>query len=197
MTMPGVPFIYYGDEIAMKYQMNLPSKEGSNERAGTRTPMQWKNDATAGFSTCTPQKLYLPVDTENGKLTVEAQENDESSMLNFVRKLTALRHSSKALGNDGDWQLLTDVNQPYPMVYQRTFNGETYIIALNPSGQKVSASLSIGNAQPVLTSGKADVAKNKISLSRFTAAIYKPEFGISIDLFYMLIVKYFNFINIK
>lgn len=38
LTMPGVPFIYYGDEIAMKYQMDLPSKEGSNDRAGTRTP---------------------------------------------------------------------------------------------------------------------------------------------------------------
>ena len=36
LTMPGVPFIYYGDEIGMKYQMNLPNKEGSNERSGTR-----------------------------------------------------------------------------------------------------------------------------------------------------------------
>ena len=92
----------------MKYQMDLPSKEGSNDRAGTRTPMQWKNDQTAGFSTCTPDKLYFPVDTENGKLTVETQENDPNSMLNFVRELTALRHSSKALGNDGDWQLLSN-----------------------------------------------------------------------------------------
>ena len=33
LTMPGVPFIYYGDEIAMKYQMDLPSKEGSNDLA--------------------------------------------------------------------------------------------------------------------------------------------------------------------
>ena len=57
LTMPGVPFIYYGDEIGMKYEINLPSKEGSNERAGTRTPMQWAPGATAGFSTCTPDKL--------------------------------------------------------------------------------------------------------------------------------------------
>ena len=137
----------------MKYQMDLPSKEGSNDRAGTRTPMQWKNDATAGFSTCTPQDLYLPVDTENGLLTVEAQDNDKNSMLNFVRQLTALRHSSKALGNDGDWQLLSNVCQPYPMIYQR----------------------SIGKAQPVMVSGKASLNKNKISLNAFTAAIYKTK----------------------
>ena len=175
LTMPGVPFIYYGDEIAMKYQMDLPSKEGSNDRAGTRTPMQWKNDQTAGFSTCTPDNLYFPVDTENGRLTVETQKADPNSMLNFVRELTALRHSSKALGNDGDWQLLSNVSQPYPMIYQRTSAGETYVIALNPSGKKVSASLSIGKDQPVMVSGKCHLNKNKITLNAFTAAIYKTK----------------------
>ena len=45
LTMPGAPFVYYGDEIGMKYQMSLPSKEGSDsKRAGTRTPMQWENN---------------------------------------------------------------------------------------------------------------------------------------------------------
>ncbi len=96
-------------------------------------------------------------------------------MLNFVRELTALRHSSKALGNDGDWQLLSNVGQPYPMVYQRSFGSETYLIALNPSGKKVSVSLSIGKAQPVMVSGKASLNKNKISLNAFTAAIYKTK----------------------
>ena len=153
LTMPGVPFIYYGDEIAMKYQMDLPSKEGSNDRAGTRTPMQWKNDQTAGFSTCTPDNLYFPVDTENGRLTVETQEDDPNSMLNFVRRLTALRHSSKALGNDGDWQLLS----------------------LNPSGNKVSAPLHLSGAEPVLTAGKASVGKNRLSLNAFTAIILKTN----------------------
>lgn len=172
-TMPGVPFLYYGDEIAMKYQMDLPSKEGSTDRAGTRTPMQWASDATAGFSTCEPRQLYLPVDTENGKLTVEAQENVPGSMLNFVRSLAKLRHSSKALGNDGGWKLLSDVSQPYPMVYQRSYGGETWIVALNPSGRKVSAFLSLSQTKPVIVSGKASIGKNKINLNAYTAAIFK------------------------
>lgn len=97
LTMPGVPFIYYGDEIGMKYEMNLPSKEGSNERAGTRTPMQWAPGATAGFSTCTPNKLYLPVATDGGKITVASEEKDPNSMLNYTRRLIELRHATPAL----------------------------------------------------------------------------------------------------
>ena len=174
LTMPGVPFIYYGDEIAMKYQMELPSKEGSNDRSGTRTPMQWTAGETAGFSTCQPQALYLPVDTEGGRLTVEAQEADSNSMLHFVRQLTALRHASKALGNDGDWRLLSDASQPYPMVYERNCDGEKYIIALNPSNKKVTAAIN-GDFEPVLISGKASVKKGKLSLNAFTAAIYKMK----------------------
>ena len=40
-TVPGVPFLYYGDEIGMRYIENLPTKEGGYTRTGSRTPMQW------------------------------------------------------------------------------------------------------------------------------------------------------------
>ncbi len=50
LTMPGVPFLYYGDEIGMRYR-NLPTKEGGYVRTGTRTPMQWDASANLGFST--------------------------------------------------------------------------------------------------------------------------------------------------
>lgn len=95
MTMPGVPFIYYGDEIGMKFEMGLKPKEGSAERTGTRTPMQWTNGENAGFSTCAPENIFLPVDTDNGKLTVEVQEKDPNSLLNYTRELIRLRQESK------------------------------------------------------------------------------------------------------
>lgn len=63
--------------------------------------MQWAPGATAGFSTCAPCNLYFPVDTNNGKLTVETQEKDPNSMLNYVCSLIRLRKSSAALGNNG------------------------------------------------------------------------------------------------
>lgn len=141
LTMPGVPFIYYGDEIGMKYEVGLPSKEGSNERAGTRTPMQWAPGATAGFSTCEPSKLYLPVATDNGKITVASEEKDANSILNYTRRLIAVRKSTPALGNLGEWKLISDLSQPYPMVYQRSVNGQTCVVAINPSGRAVKAEL--------------------------------------------------------
>ena len=178
LTMPGVPFIYYGDEIGMKYQMNLPTKEGSNERAGTRTPMQWTAGPTAGFSTCEPTQLYFPVDTEDGKLTVEAQEKDPNSLLNFTRELVRLRHAHSALYGNGEWELVCKESQPYPMVYKRTAGGETVVVAINPSARKVSARIPhLGKARPLCmtgeatykTGGKGDV----INLKAISAAVFK------------------------
>lgn len=118
--MPGIPyyFIYYGDEIGMKYLYDLPNKEGATDRAGTHTPMQWIGDETAGFSTCSPNNLYLPVDTEKRKISVGTEESDKNSMLNFVRRLIKLQHSYKALNNEGEWELVSDIDQPYPIVLQ-------------------------------------------------------------------------------
>lgn len=177
-TMPGVPFIYYGDEIGMKYLPGLQPKEGSRERSGTRTPMQWSAGETAGFSTCSPEKLYFPVDTEKGTITVAAEEKDPNSMLNFVRGLIKLRHSSQALNNDGDWQLVSSPSKPYPMVYTRSMNGETYVVALNPSGKRATASIDrLGKAESVSFTGKAKYKSGKtsdnIELSPVSAAVFK------------------------
>lgn len=177
-TMPGVPFIYYGDEIGMKYLPGLQPKEGSRERSGTRTPMQWSASETAGFSICSPEKLYFPVDTEKGTITVAAEEKDPNSMLNFVRGLIKLRHSSQALNNDGDWQLVSSPSKPYPMVYTRSMNGETYVVALNPSGKRATASIDrLGKAESVSLTGKAKYKSGKttdsIELSPVSAAVFK------------------------
>lgn len=181
LTMPGIPFIYYGDEIGMKYQMNLPNKEGSNERSGTRTPMQWTKGKNAGFSTSAPDKLYFPVDTENGKLTVEAQQGDQNSLLSYTRKLTALRHSAKALDNEGDWKLLNQKGQEYPMVYERTLGEEKYVVVVNPGVKAASLNISSvgGKSVSVLSTGKVVYKSGRktdvIKASGISAAIFKME----------------------
>ena len=63
-TMPGVPFLYYGDEIGLNYIADMPTKEGGYTRTGSRTPMQWTDGVNAGFSEGEPDKLYLPIQTE-------------------------------------------------------------------------------------------------------------------------------------
>ena len=197
MTMP-LPILYYGDEIGMRSLVDMPNVEGANhngkERAGARTPMQWTADETAGFSDCTPDKLYLPVCTDwtptsslpqytewkkelasgkakpiaKGNPTVESQENDPESILNWTRALISLRKNSKALWADSRFIPIFNEEQPYPMVYLRSNGTETFLIVLNPTSERktlvldgeidpyLSALKSVkGLVSPLLTTGKA------------------------------------------
>ena len=96
-TLPGAPFVYYGDEIGMRY-LPLPTKEGGYFRTGSRTPMQWDGTANHGFSTAAADALYLPVDTADDAPTVEAQQADPNSLLHAVKSLLAFRHAHRDLG---------------------------------------------------------------------------------------------------
>jgi maltose alpha-D-glucosyltransferase/alpha-amylase len=89
LTMPGTPFIYYGDEIGLRTLDGLPSKEGGYHRTGSRTPMQWDDTANAGFSTAAPEQLYLPVDSRPDRPTVAHQTADAHSLLNTVRNASS------------------------------------------------------------------------------------------------------------
>lgn len=170
LTMP-MPILYYGDEIGMRSLVDLPNVEGANhngkERSGARTPMQWTSGETAGFSTCSPDKLYLPVCTEwspatsypqyldwkknfeagkvksiaKGEITVESQDKDPESILNWTRELIALRKSSEALWADSKFIPVFNESQPYPMVYLRSNGKETFLIALNPTETRKSLTL--------------------------------------------------------
>lgn len=135
LTVPGVPFIYYGDEIGMKYVAGMPSKEGAYGRTGSRTPMQWSSGRNSGFSKAPEKKLYLPVQDSMGKLNVEVQSNSKASLLNLVRTLIEMRHSSPALQADG--KLIPVYAEPgkYPFIYKRKKGREEFIIIVNPANR--------------------------------------------------------------
>jgi len=133
LTMPCVPFVYYGDEIGMKYQRNLPSKEGGFDRTGCRTPMQWSAGKNAGFSCANSKKLYLPFDSGYKKLNVERQDKNSRSLLNRVRELTALRKNMPALQIDAEFRLLYCEPNKYPLIYLRSIKTQKTLIAINPS----------------------------------------------------------------
>lgn len=187
LTMPGVPCIYYGDEIGMKYIDGLPNVEGSvlasRNRAGSRTPMQWDASDNSGFSTAMPEKLYIPVDPSKDAPNVQQQQTDTHSLLNYVRRLLALRVSSAALGNTGDWQMVSNADQPYPWVYLRQANGERYCVAVNPSAKKVSARFpSLQSNSQLMVMGDKKQAKYKrgaeedrIELAPISAVIFKLQ----------------------
>ena len=137
LTMPWVPIVYYGEEIGMKSQLDAPWKEGSRDRAAERTPMQWDSSPGAGFSSAEASALYLPIDSSPGRPDVQSQLADSTSLLNWVKGLIALRQKTPALGTAGSWKVLTPSSEPYPVVYERSFEGSHYLVVLNPSGKTV------------------------------------------------------------
>lgn len=127
-TMPGTPFVYYGDEIGMDNIDGLPSKEGAYTRTGARTPMQWNDGKNRGFSESdTP---YLPTDGRAGAPTVAAQLNDPDSVLCFTKRLIRLHRDTAALHADAAFEVL---EAGYPLVYTREAAGKRLYIAINPS----------------------------------------------------------------
>ena len=136
-TMPGVPFLYYGDEIGMRY-LELSTHEGGYFRTGARTPMQWKRGKNLGFSEGCEDSLYLPVDDAVDAPTVEAQDKDPDSLLNMVREIIALRHSEEDLQADAEFKVLCS-EKGKAFVYKRG----NLTIAVNPSLKEQTAPVSV------------------------------------------------------
>ena len=153
--MPGVPFLYYGDEIGMPYREGLNSKEGGYSRTGTRTPMQWDSSPNCGFSAAPSEDLYLPVDTSEDAVTVEKCERDPDSILNTLRKVIDLRHSNEDLQSDGDFEVIYAEKNTYPFIFKR---GQ-FVIAVNPTAKEQKAPFEF-DGEEVFVIGKA-CAKDK------------------------------------
>ncbi len=86
LTLPGLPFVYYGEEIGMT---------GDKPDPRLRTPMQWAARPGAGFTTGTPWESLQP---DSLTTTVAAQDGDPRSLLNLYRRLIHLRRANDALG---------------------------------------------------------------------------------------------------
>jgi len=96
LTLPGSAIIYYGDEIGMGDNIWLP------DRNGVRTPMQWSEGATAGFSDGAPETLYSPIILDEAyapaRVNVERQVQDPTSLWHAVRQMLQVRRARRAFG---------------------------------------------------------------------------------------------------
>lgn len=101
-TAPGVPYVYYGDEIGMTTDASMPSIEGGYQRTGSRLPMRFDSSKNAGFSSS--DTLFLP--TNQSDSTVEEAVKDKESLLNLIVKLIKLRKEESDL-RSYDFSLLT------------------------------------------------------------------------------------------
>jgi alpha-glucosidase len=134
LTLRGTPFIYYGEEIGM---VNGKIKRSEivdplgkkywpfhNGRDPERTPMQWSAAPAAGFTTGKP---WLPVNSNFSAVNVAAQEEKTDSLLDFYRRLIALRRRTPAL-NRGDWQAAGASSENIMAYYRMT--GDTRMMVL-------------------------------------------------------------------
>jgi glycosidase len=135
LSMPGVPFIYYGDEIGMRSTPDLPSKEGGYNRTGARTPMQWDGSDSAGFSTAPTGRWYLPEDPAPGRPAVDSQRGAEGTLLEIVRRLIALRKEHVALQAGGLFEPVYAEKGKSPFLYRRKTDGEEILVGINPAEQ--------------------------------------------------------------
>ncbi|SFW64974.1 maltose alpha-D-glucosyltransferase/ alpha-amylase [Pseudomonas sp. NFACC09-4] len=119
LSMPGTPTLYYGDEIGMGDNIYL------GDRDGVRTPMQWSIDRNGGFSRADPASLVLPpiMDPLYGyqSVNVETQAGDPHSLLNWTRRMLAVRKQSKAFGR-GTLKMLSPSNRRI-LAYTREYTG--------------------------------------------------------------------------
>ena len=149
-TMPGVPFLYYGNEIGMRQlPKDWPQVEGAYQpRNGARTPMQWTAGKNLGFSSGDASKLYLPVDPSPDAPNVEAQEKNPNSLLNKTRQLIALRHSEPALANYAEFVPVypkadEERANVYPFVYARAAGKDVVLVMLNPKASASDATFNV------------------------------------------------------
>ncbi|GAB4152611.1 MAG: alpha-amylase family glycosyl hydrolase [Candidatus Promineifilaceae bacterium] len=118
LTSPGVPFIYYGEEIG---------QEGEKPDEDIRRPMQWTGDSyRVGFTTGNPWRApAADYETRN----VSLQNETPDSLLNHYRRLIHLRNAYPAL-RIGDW-LPVETNSPRVYAYVRHSQAETLLVLIN------------------------------------------------------------------
>jgi maltose alpha-D-glucosyltransferase/alpha-amylase len=128
-SLPGTPIIYYGDEIGMGDNIYL------GDRNGVRTPMQWSGDRNGGFSRADPARLYAPpiMDPVYGyqAINVEAQERYPFSLLNWMKRLVAMRKQHHVFGR-GSLEFIYPANRKV-LAYLRRDATETILVVANLS----------------------------------------------------------------
>lgn len=124
LTAPGIPFIYYGEEIGMS---------GTKPDELIRTPMQWSSEKNAGFTPGTP---WQSANDDYTSINVEAQEGVSTSLLEHYRTLIQLRNSHSALQNGQTF--VGDSSTKKILTYLRTNDEEILLIVINIDDKAVS-----------------------------------------------------------
>jgi len=131
LTLPGSPFLYYGDEIGMGDNIWLEDREG------LRTPMQWNSQKRAGFSSISPDKWYAPLIDQTPhratQVNVADQVENPDSLFNAIRKMIQVRRMHQAFGRGTiEWLM----SSPLAVLgYWRKYQSQRLLVINNLSGE--------------------------------------------------------------
>ena len=139
LTLPGLPFVYYGEEIGMT---------GDKPDPRLRTPMQWSPHSGVGFTTGTPWEAARP---DSLTANVAVQDADSGSLLNLYRRLIHLRTWNSALAT-GKLVPLTASSSQVAAYLRRAGNHAVLVVA--NLGATAASGLSIGSGERVLPPGR-------------------------------------------
>jgi alpha-amylase len=139
LTLPGLPFVYYGEELGMT---------GNKPDPRLRTPMHWGRGPAAGFTTGVP---WEPLQPDSMTANVEAQEGDPTSLLNLHRRLIHLRADNPALG-PGELMPLTASSDAVATYLRR--DGERVVLVVANLGATTLADVAISSGERVLPAGR-------------------------------------------
>ncbi len=124
-TLPGSPIMYYGDEIGMGDNLNLP------DRNGVRTPMQWDDSPHGGFSTVTPFTELVQGEFGYQRVNVAAQVSDPDSLFRVIARMIAIRKQHAAFGGGSlEW---IETGNPSVSAYLRELAGDAVVVVQNLS----------------------------------------------------------------
>jgi glycosidase len=141
LTLPGIPFIYYGEEIGM-----TGTKADGDPRL--RTPMPWTREPGVGFTSSVP---WEPLHADSLTANVQAHEDDPGSLLNHYRRLIRLRTGTAALTR-GDF-LALDASHDAVLAYLRREPDLTVLVVANLGEESVTG-VDLAAAAGALSGGR-------------------------------------------
>ena len=139
LTLPGLPFIYYGEEIGMT---------GDKPDPRLRTPMQWSPRPGVGFTT---GKAWESPQPDSLTTNVAAEDADPGSLLNLYRRLIHLRRENEALAT-GKLVPLSASNPQVAAYLRRT--GDHAVLVVANLGATPASDVSIASRESVLSPGR-------------------------------------------
>ena len=138
LTLPGLPFVYYGEEIGMT---------GDKPDPRIRTPMQWSPGPGAGFTT---GRAWESPQADSRTTTVAGQDRDPGSLLNLYRRLIHLRAANAALATGR--LVALETGAPRVVAYLRRDGGRAVMVVAN-LGDAPASNIAIGSGAGALAPG--------------------------------------------